>query len=833
MPDSLSDIMPNIKEERCASPFPTIPDVSQNPEIPQIPKTKSEITENTVEEPLSPFPRIPNVNTESNIISKDIEQIQKNEAVESSFRSGSPFPLIPDVTLNPEVVEKDITQIRLSPSNFTQANSEINIENELLNHDKTIDVNSDLGNNLQNLSAGTEIQTELENQLPHSTTEASFAFPDIPVVTDSIQSNKFLFQVPLRKYEPVSLTGKKYKLKEPTFETSVKKPEYNFALADTTSKVVERMYSEGTTNNIRSLQSEVFESQGHFNASRSCSPYPVYIPTVSKESIPPPKDPQIADNNNSIPAVLDTEREDVIQIPHTESHIEKQLRESTITGNKTVSENVKSQQKCFSELRDIQFCYAIANGETIQIDQKCNDNSKKNKPEENEIQKRLKEMKNVREGKSLDTFHENEIESSASTSTNNVKTTTITKPNEIRVVEFSSDRRESTALKQECSNIHSQAAAKVEEKLKTDSEDPDVPGLMCKKPPDAIIGARPLFGQLDITSEFKKAIVGRSKSLQSKRSRTENKQIEKSLDKSEVKAEKLENIETEDITEDSKLLTQMKDMTKAEIIKLQENKNEEIEKIYFQQEREYEVDIQTTKNDFDLSSVLQNIGKPEKIEYFQPHSYAVANTRDVTTKDIHYGKTNSISKSSRVNSDLNFCSETTLTSQQQESNDEEEYRKVPVKSLIQNFEQCSMPAMRYKQIREPLPDVVDKLSNSKAQSKNIRHDTMEKKQNQILYTPESQILKTTHLQDSNLRKAEEEFDHLFYIANTSVKTQPYFPKLEMQNFQQSENSSFCRYSSQTNLSQHVPCNPLQGANSYAAPKLTEEVVQKGKLCFIH
>lgn len=812
----LSATSANEKEEQLSSCPSSIN--TQYPEAPQ--------------RPISPFPTIPDVNIESDVISEDIERFQNKESIKSHLRPESPFPSIPDITLTPEIVEKDITQMRLSPVPFTSLKLETTANNDEVKPDALTAENVIDENHNPNTEITTPIKSE--NNLSDVSTDTLMPFPDIPCITESnIFSSSSLIQPPLRKYEPVSLTGKKYAINEPKVGTFIERPQYNFALADTEHKVIERAYSEGTANAIRSLQSEIFESQGHFNASRSCSPFPVYIP-LSREPTPMPRELYDAQNQNIIKndPPTSTDRDDTINMPHIESNVEKRLRDSTITGNETVSNNLKSQQKCFSELRDIQFCYAVANGETLSLNEK---NVTENvELEENEVQKRLKEMKFIREGKYSDTTTPNFISSVC-----NLESKTVNNVGESNNITSSVEKIKSTPAKETDLKEFPEKINDSAKKQRTCYETTDVPELLCKKPPNAIIGARPLFGQLDITSEFKKAIVGRSKSLQSKqRSKTESKQIENTSTESKVKAEKYENIETEDITSDSKLSTQMKDTTRAEVTTLQANANEEIEKIYFQQEREYEVDIQTRENNFDFSSVLQNIGKPvkDKVEYFGPNTYAVANTHDTASKTFNScNNTNGISRSSRVNSNLNVCKKSACFTLQEHENhkDDDEYKKVPVKSLIQNFEQCSMPAMRYKQIRDPLPDVVDKLSNARGEVKDLRHDPLERQQNQISYTFHNQISINNPSQEFNLKRAEEEFENLFYVANASVRTQPYFPKLEMQNFQQSENSSFCRYSSHSNLSQSIPCNPSPIASSANAQKCTDDVTQEGKLyCFI-
>lgn len=741
------------------------------------------------------------------------------------MRPESPLPKIPDVTLHPELVEQDITRMRTNPEVVVTQNLQLESSSNQIMVSNLVEIN----NNNMDIQR-TTIEDEKIKDISDIPSVPLVAFPCIPaVVNETKQVNTFPFQLPLRKYEPVSLTGKTYKLKEHTIIKPMEKPEYNFALADTAHKVIERTYSEGTSNNKRSLQSEIFESQGHFNASRSCSPFPVYIP-VSRGHTPIPKDQndmQIKD----IPQPRSTEDDDIIEMPHLESNVEQHLRDSTITGNKTVSENIKSQQKCFSELRDIQFCYAMANGTTSEIKRDCKEFKQIAQVDENEIQKRLKEMKNIREGKCSDTLTETSALNTSITTSSSVieKTADLKQFSNAETAKLETNSK--TENKNSKDDLHSATTTN------PNDDDTDVPKLLCKKPPDAIIGARPLFGQLDITSEFKKAIVGRSKSMQSRRSKVET--IQRGNSESSSKAENLKYIETENITDDSKLSTQLRDTTKAEITKLQATACDEIEKIYFQQEREYEVDIQTAKENVNLTSFLKNVENPDHVEYFGPHSYAVADTNEASTKEFYSYRTNGISRSSPVCSNLNKGEEgTSCIAQKQEyfreGDEYEEYKKVPVKCLIQNFEQCSMPTMRYKQLRDPLPDVVYKLGNTKGQLIENTHEALIN-HNHISCKCENQMSIKATVEDFNLKKAEEEFDNLFYVANTSVRTQPYFPKMEIQNFQQSENSSFCKYSSLTNLSQHsshstqVANSAIASATIAAVQNPAAEFTQQGKL----
>ncbi|KAG5894023.1 hypothetical protein JTB14_018128 [Gonioctena quinquepunctata] len=123
---------------------------------------------------------------------------------------------------------------------------------------------------------------------------------------------------------------------------------------------------------------------------------------------------------------------------------------------------------------------------------------------------------------------------------------------------------------------------------------------------------------------------------------------------------------------------------------------------------------------------------------------------------------------------MNQCFDSPHTDAEQEG---EDYKKIPVKSLIQTFEHNVMPCLKYKQIREPLPDVVEKLSPSR----NLPKPIGESKTGDFI--TEGQIF----------RESKEMSTKMYQVANVEVKTMYFPPDQNRVDFQQSENSSFHKY----------------------------------------
>lgn len=860
---------------RPPSPFPTIPDISSSSE-PLPDKTTSvirSVTPSFLEPKIdpkeiaaeieqqkmairaaSPFPSIPNVALDE-VNDDDIQKFKENKTLESVVRPSSPFPSIPDITLNPLVT------IRTSPVPF-KLESTVTFDNKV---EETVEEFK--------LEEEPVVETETSNIIQEV---EPVAFPTIPNIAKYLAKPdiNLLKPVPSKPYESISLDTRKYDLKDDKPNLVPKIPEFSFALADPGHKVVENVFSEGTSNCIRSVQSELFECQGHFNASRSCSPR-VFVP-ISKETSPAKIDNTPTPTLTKV--IIDTIEE--TRNPICEQHIK-----NLTLANKEKSGTIISQKTCFNELEGIQDAYKLADQQSYS--RKCLRPMEESHKvaEDNEIDCILKQMKKVREGIDIDDAnlslqgqppdliqHNGQIEDQIQEVTvednsgANIQINTQQLENDnshilenMIVLNTQSENivtTDSEQIKTECSetettkiesaplselpdpkyiepismelennkevninssvqtsnpesgnsadiqpkeevkldhslnnkeininglvqtlnpkldnltDIQSKEEVKQNDSLKSAENStapiktkpqrkleplPDNEPVKYKKPPETVSGARPLFGQLDINAEFKKALVGRQKSIKAKRSRDVSKNIENGHEP-KVKVEKTEIVSNEETSDNSKLFTDYSNIEKAQIEITRPNANEEIEKIYYQQNRQYEIDYQT---------VQEQIIAPETNSYHPQYG-----------QNFNYNIT------------------------QQVTNEEEEYKKVPVKNLIKSFEQSSIPAFKYKQIRDPLPDVVEKLSNGK-----------QEKLSEICSNSQTQ----NGSQEQILRKAEEDFNNLYYVANSQVKTNYFTPdQSKVSTFHQSENSSFCRYSSQSSFQQNSSMQSSQDACS--------------------
>lgn len=656
----------------------------------------------------SPFPSIPDVALESELLETDIVKVQEKKPI-SPLRPVSPFPAITDVSLNPEVLEKDIVLLRTSPQTFQQ---------------------------VSDLTKTEEISEKMVDAKEEES--APLPFPTIPNITKYLAQNpeSFIKPIPLKKYEPIFL-DKKYNLNNvaPKQLTSSLRPEFRYALPNLEQKVVEHKFDSPTPDNFRTVQSEMFESQGHFNASRSCSPFPVYVPKAEQ---PVCENKEVSESPKQIIVVKEVVQE--LKDPKHEEHMKK----LALSINKEKSEVMESQKHCFSELQEIQSAYAESDKQLLEM---MAQSQTQLKQEDNEITKIL-QMKKTREGQII-------IESETESKVETVDFTT-------KSEEMSVEQKESVSIISSVDvqpEVQNQNVSIAEENVVTSVDDTlqekdnisetkkveettekfSSETQRRKKPPETISGARPIFGQLDINSEFQKAFSGRQKSLQDRK-------VEKSTGlQPKLKMEKTENVMEEKLTNQSKLATQFINNEVASVETYHPSKNDEIEKIYYQQEREFHVDYQTTQ---------EEIIYPDNSE-----KYSVSASNE----------NNFVQQLAEVKSNLHHSQVETVESY--DTNKEiETYQKIPVKSLIKNFEQSAMPVLRYKQIREPSPNVVEMLSKKTDK-------------------------RSTTNQEEYLKVAEQEFDNLYYVANSKVETK-YYPLEQPKSLVQSENSSFCKYTSQ-------------------------------------
>lgn len=580
---------------------------------PQKKEAEEEWARQREERARSPFPTIPDVVIEQEVVEHDIQTFKSHKAVS---RPSSPFPTVPDVTLNPEIVEKDVVALRTSPVPF-QVQSSL-----------SLDESNVIPPPAQFRDNGT---------LPFPT------IPDISkyLVTEKYES-KLLRPVATKQFAPVSLTDKKYQINcySPVLDMTPKPshPEFSYALGHPEQKVTEWTFRGQTPEQGRTIQSEIFESQGHFNA-RSKSPVTVFVPEEAQTT--KLDNPETAKEQPHTKIVIEK-----VSVEPKNPEVEEHARKCAIENCKEKAEAIVYQQGCFNELKHIKQAYDVVDHYAI------------------------KGMKGV------------DIEYKDSS-----EETVVSKP------------------------LEPSKPQEVVPKVVQKKEDLEIEPKICKKPPGAIIGARPLFGELNINDEFKKALVGKKKSWQEKR-------IKNATQKSHFEQNTSET--NQENTPNSSLTTTVKSNEKAEVELTRPNSHEEVETIFYEQNREIDVDFQVVNGE-----VTNGFAHPQ-IKGEKPEAQYIEITHN---------------------------------------SEEEDYVKIPVKSLIETFEQSIMPPMQYKQIREPLPDVVEKLAPSRSPG-------------------------------AELKKAEQDFDNIYYVTSSKVENSTY-PKPDpdkVYSIQQSENSSFCKYS---------------------------------------
>ncbi|XP_028138707.2 uncharacterized protein LOC114333079 isoform X1 [Diabrotica virgifera virgifera] len=582
-------------------------------------------------------------------------------------------------------------------------------------------------------------------------------------------------------YRPVSpLPASKSESQEPT----KKIPEFSFALADPSTRVLESSFSN-TSANARSLQSEIFESQGHFNASRSCSPFPIYVPKYE----PPPAEPlepiSVVEEKPSTKIIVEPVRQ-------KDPRHEEQVKKMAMSANKGREETLMLQKGCFNEFRE----------------KKISKNQKTIDAFSGPIQFLDNDIPDMADDKSKDANSKESISINSSSITSNLeicnissieedaKVTTIKETkieesigDERAVIDNSNNQKqEETVTKMQKENVVKKqeeiATKKTEVKPKPKRPSPlrsDEPRKF-RKPPETVAGAKPVFGQID-NNEFQKAILGRQQSIKAKRSR-QNQANEVNLTRSNgiepqikvennifnqeevqltvveprAKYERTAVSKREEIGHDSKLAAEIKNKEMAQVEMIYPSEHEEIEKINYAQEREIHIDFQKVGDEI----IFPNLPiEPQAFSTFQ--EFIQNQYQEQLQSSSQYTDADS---------------------------DQEEYRKIPVKSLIQNFEQSAMPTMKYKQLKDPLPDVVEKfipynISNSRSvESFSSSNTKLETSQSDVSLQRSYDMVETSREMEATV----------YHVANVEVKSQ-YFPpdQSRIQVIEPSENSSFCKY----------------------------------------
>ncbi|XP_025836747.1 uncharacterized protein LOC108742527 isoform X3 [Agrilus planipennis] len=882
------------EEVRPTSPFPTIPDISADPSIildaildiksnkpvsplptrpvSPIPETKNEAevettkasTENTDESVkfVSPVP---------NIIIEDEEEIETIKTETSSV----PFPSIPDVKQNTDVIESDVDLLK---KEFSEDGGEVTkVERKVKFVEPT----------------NSPPETFLKERSPSP-------FPEIPDVSQTPEifekPRNFPPPKPVRKYAPVSMK-KKYPLptSEPKREPYLPKfnPTEDLALADIDKKVVERTYSDTTASSLHTLASEIFTSKGHFDA-RSCSPsVSVFVPKESPEEIV-----KESESSQTVMVIKNQEEEDrqKIEIPR---HLKNQPllkiqhrcfeelqdikdcyaeagRNKAVycTGKVTpivvdedemsqILQRMKRAQEGFCEESDKEVA-AFENSKVQytneENDPQTTDSFNVSIPELNYSQNEIELQSDLRDypyHSPLTSTHNAELietqtsngqekEKEASLTNNNQddledlnsvtaksqyfsgKTVTFNEGeiiDDAPVIQFKeSTNLEQTMLKTAATDYRSRLHEAVEEPPRPPKKDirseiqkelanssinnnfETVEEPTCKKRPDTVIGARPLFGQLSINEEFKKALIGR-KSSQRKKTFQQATERTKPAIKTERSEEEAEQLALDNV----QINSQSKTKEVAEVRKIAQTLNDEIEKITYQRDRQFEVDIQQVQEELVMpdgkviplsNKVIIGPNAEEILNYFEPQSRDYTNSTEQAIQKYM----NSQNCNDESISHHNGTSEGDQT--------DEEYTKVPVKSLIQNFEQNILPPMHYKQVRKSfsIPNFSDEKSSKEIKTVERCSKTENGQGTHQLHTKSTEI---AH-KDQFLRQAEQEFENLYYVSNAYGNSKSSSNNYhQIQGFQQSANSSFCKYSGEVAHTQESSIT--QSQMSYQIP----------------
>lgn len=423
--------------------------------------------------------------------------------------------------------------------------------------------------------------------------------------------------------------------------------------------------------------------------------------------------------------------------------------------------------------------------------------------EDNEVRKKLEEMKKVRAGVNLGPVPTEPVEKPVEENVCNKEEDTTPKPLPSLDEDIIPKMKPVEVKKEEPIKTEAKTAPPHEDKPKPKRPvyHDEVEAPKCKKAPETIIGARPLFGQLDINSEFKKAIGNRA-SFKQKRALEEAMDKQQELGQSEIKVERSETYNQQQTFSEPYKESTFKKKSKnneiAEVKTISKTANDEIEQICYQQDREIEIDYQTVQEEIimpepTLERVLsyERPLTPVQMQYFGP-----GNNTTIYRPQAQMPPAPAPAAPH----------EPVIIVHEDNSNEteEDEYRKIPVKSLIQNFEQNVMPPLRYKQIRgEPLPDVVDRAVQPGLTPRN----SIDFSNTNVDL---SQLSETQFIQEQILKEAEKEFDNLFFVANTAtVQTKLFSEQQHQQGFQHAENSSFCAYDSSASSS-------MQHQSAYAS-----------------
>ncbi|XP_044751639.1 uncharacterized protein LOC123311634 isoform X2 [Coccinella septempunctata] len=597
-------------------------------------------------------------------------------------------------------------------------------------------------------TGGEKIEKTIAENIEIHELQQNFASSDVS--NTSVRYEKSF--VPYAPRERINFWQPSHKITD-----NASKPEFGFAL-DGDSRVVENSFTRSTSN-LLTFQSANFESEGHFVADRAKSPLPIFIPESRSLSEEPAENLTV-----SIQPLVKYIGEEV-KNPVYEDHVRKMV----LTGNKDKMKVIQGQKSCFSELQEIEGAYRSANSplsekndQQMRIMEKIhtfipaaqNDLEEKWASERQDMEEDSRiRIETLRESGEKYNAVAEEQEVCSTKNNNNLGNefdreyvdlsgkieTNETEENKLNTKSSEGDQENSpqVLVKENCqeemienTEAHMQGkstndtsnvkkAPVVKENGNKANEDDKMPTHFCKKAPEAVIGARPLFGQLDINKEFIKAFTGKEKLMKTKKNKeifqcthkasTPTTKIERSMPNSEPSAnyhppKHSDIIENAKVTKTmvmdrdykdvqkhfvdnagnySKLSGYMKNEQKSDVEIIRPNENEEIEKIYYERERALSIDLQTIGEELKPTDIQTIIDK-------EISNLTLNNANMYRNLEMR----NSENRKQETNFNVRF--------EQERSDDYEEYHKVPVRSIIENFEQNSMPPLKIKEQNYPI-----------------------------------------------------------------------------------------------------------------------------------
>lgn len=711
---------------------------------------------------------------------------------------------------------------------------------------------------------------------------------------------------PYWQYKPIISSDKNNSWKPSSkISNESSKPEFGFAFNNTDVNVVENSFSKSTSS-LLTLQSANFLSKGHFVADRAKSPLPIFIP----ESHSLPDEPEENLTVSIQPIIQYTVEE--VRDPANEDHV----REMVLSGNKEKRRVLQGQKCCFAELQEIEDAYRSANNplsgtfkgnsrplervhaftpvahprleEYVDNDfhpeERESSKAYLEKPFENDPVSLADEIESEEDIKKTDELiHSGDISdkgnNSAIAETEDVESTsqlmnsekddsfgqTMQKdesPQEANVANKIEMKSIEENLAQQKTSRNQMRQNQIEENIRISKP-------MCKKAPEAVIGARPLFGQLDINKEFLKAFTGKEKLMKTRKNREIFQCTQKASAPSRIEqgvyvtdsgynhnssfvSDRNENnsvVRTEaaaamegreekiiigDSGEHSKISSRFQNDQKANIEILRPNETEEIEKIYYQRERALSIDFQTIGDGLQQSDLQAIIDKE------------LSKVTSISSNDAYQKCLSEVNQHQDTKNVVTSESDIPLYANEGKYgyNDEEEYRKVPVRSIIENFEQNSMPPLKIKEQNYPLSETEKaKFYNSTSSSHSvINHEQKQYHDNSVQYFNESATIENqqtangrTQVLQSSLQSAFQGDKQMYAVPTQNYRTenlQEYNVgsqktsndgRLLLQNeeknkqeiFQHSENSFFRQYDQQGISSQ----SDISGCSYFAETKM--------------